>query len=331
MSLMNKVICFGEALIDFVPTVSGLPLSEVEQFRRAAGGAPANVAVAIAKLGGESYFAGKVGDDAFGRHLESIFQTHGVKTDYLLFTNQAKTALAFVSLRADGERDFLFFREPSADMLIGAEEIEPEWFQDAGVFHYGSITLTWPVSKSATLKCIELAQRAGVLLSFDPNLRFSLWPNPTVARNEILPLLPTANVLKVSEEELAFLTDTKNEQQGAHHLLGLGISLILVTKGQGGCSYYTPNLSGTVSVAPVKAIDTTGAGDAFVGGFLYQLANRKISRHNLDSLIGDRNELESVLRFANGCGAITTTDRGAIPALPNRDRVEGFLEQEKRT
>jgi fructokinase len=326
---MNKIICFGEALIDFVPTVSGLPLSEVEQFRRAAGGAPANVAVAIAKLGGESYFAGKVGEDAFGQHLESIFQAHGVKTDYLLFTNQAKTALAFVSLRADGERDFLFFREPSADMLISAEEIEPDWFQDTGIFHYGSITLTWPVSKSATLKCIELAQKAGVLLSFDPNLRFSLWPSPTVARNEIVPLLPTANVLKVSEEELAFLANTENEQQAAHHLLGLGISLLLVTKGQGGCSYYTPDLSGKVPVAPIKAMDTTGAGDAFVGGFLYQLANHKISRQNLDSLIDDRNELESVLRFANGCGAITTTNRGAIPALPDRNLVERFLKQER--
>ncbi len=322
---MKKVISFGEALIDFVPTVNGLPLSEVEQFKRAAGGAPANVAVAIAKLGGESYFAGQVGDDAFGRHLETTFRSHGVKTDYLLFTDQAKTALAFVSLRADGERDFLFFREPSADMLIASDAIKPEWFRDAGIFHYGSLTLTWPVSKDATLKGIELARQADVLLSFDPNLRFSLWPSPETARDEIVPLLSTADVLKVSEEELAFLAETESEDEGVRQLLDRGIALILITKGKAGCSYHTSRLSGTVPVPDLQRVDTTGAGDAFVGGFLYQLARLDISKHNLDLLVGDRDGLESVLRFANACGAITITGRGAIPSLPTLTAVEDLL------
>lgn len=322
---MKKIICFGEALIDFVPTVSGLPLSEVEQFKRAAGGAPANVAVAIARLGGDSHFAGKVGDDAFGHHLEAVLKENRVKTDYLLFTNEAKTALAFVSLRADGERDFLFYREPSADMLISAEEMKPEWFKDAGIFHYGSITLTWPDSKGATLWGTELAQQSGVLLSFDPNLRFSLWPSPEAAREEIVPLLPTADILKVSDEELFFLTQTDNEDQTVKRLLDLGISLILVTKGNDGCSYYTPKLSGIVPVVPVQSVDTTGAGDAFVGGFLYQVASLDITKGNLDSLTESRETLESVLQFANACGAITTTGRGAIPSLPTLNQIKDFL------
>jgi fructokinase len=322
---VKKVICFGEALIDFIPTVSGLPLSEVEQFKRAAGGAPANVAVAIAKLGGNSYFAGQVGNDAFGRHLETTFQNHGVKTDYLIFTDKAKTALAFVSLRADGERDFLFFREPSADMLISPDDMKPEWFWDAGIFHYGSLTLTWPVSKDATLRGIELAEQAGVLLSFDPNLRFSLWPSPEVARGTIVPLLSAANVLKVSDEELVFLTETDNENEGVEQLLDLGIALVLVTKGKAGCSYYTPALAGSLAVPDVQRVDTTGAGDSFAGGFLYQLARLDISRNNLDSLIGNRDGLESVLRFANACGSITITGRGAIPSLPTLAQVENFL------
>ena len=326
---MKKVISFGEALIDFVPTVSGLPLADVEEFKRAAGGAPANVAVAIAKLGGDSYFAGKVGDDAFGHHLEAVLKAHGVKTDCLLFTKEAKTALAFVSLRADGERDFLFFREPSADMLITAEEMKPEWFRDTGVFHYGSITLTWPVSKGATLKGIELAKQAGVLLSFDPNLRFSLWPSPEKARDEIVPLLPTADVLKVGDEELFFLTQTDNEQEGVKRLLDLGIDLVLVTKGREGCSYYTPKLSGTVPVIPVQSVDTTGAGDAFVGGFLYQLARLDIAKGNIDQLTANQDTLESALRFANACGAITTSGRGAIPSLPTLERVKEFLEGQR--
>ncbi|MDX1654395.1 MAG: PfkB family carbohydrate kinase, partial [Candidatus Competibacteraceae bacterium] len=162
---MKKVICFGEALIDFVPTVNGLPLAEVEQFRRAPGGAPANVAVAVAKLGGESHFAGKVGEDAFGEVLIKMFRDHRVQTDYLLTTHQAKTALAFVSLREDGERDFLFYREPSADMLFAVEEMQRDWFAGCGIFHFGSITLTYPVSEAATLQGVQLARQAGALVS----------------------------------------------------------------------------------------------------------------------------------------------------------------------
>lgn len=322
---MEKVIILGEALIDFVPTVSGLPLAEVEQFKRAAGGAPANVAVVIAKLGGESYFAGKVGDDAFGHHLEQVLKDHRVHTDYLLFTKEAKTALAFVSLRADGERDFLFFREPSADMLFAADEVQSEWFKQTGIFHYGSITLTWPVCKQATLRGIELAQKAGVLLSFDPNLRFSLWPSPEAARDAIVPLLPTADVLKVGDEELFFLMQTEDEQEGVKRLLDKGIALVLVTKGRDGCSYYTPTLSGTAPVTPVQSVDTTGAGDAFVGGFLYQLARLDISKRNIADITDNRDAIEQALRFANACGAITTTGRGAIPSLPTLDQVEAFL------
>ena len=321
---MKKIISFGEALIDFVPTQSGLPLSEVEQFKRAAGGAPANVAVAIAKLGGDSHFAGKVGNDAFGHHLASILKDHGVNTDSLLFTDEAKTALAFVALRADGERDFLFYREPSADMLMSAAEMNPTWFNGAGIFHYGSITLTWPVSKQATLRGIELAQQAGVLLSFDPNLRFSLWPSPQQAREEIVPLLPFADILKVSEEELGFLTQQEKEQEGVEYLLELGIDLVLITKDRSGCSYYSAELAGAVPVAAVESVDTTGAGDAFVGGFLYQVARLDMTQNNLTQLTGHRETLESVLRFANACGAITTTGRGAIPSLPTLDQIEQF-------
>lgn len=321
---MKKIISFGEALIDFVPTISGLPLAEVEQFRRAAGGAPANVAVAIAKLGGDCYFAGKVGDDAFGHCLGSILKDHGVDIDSLLYTRKAKTALAFVSLRADGERDFLFYREPSADMLMTAEEMNPAWFQQAGIFHYGSITLTWPDSKAATLRGIELAQQAGALLNFDPNLRFSLWPSPEAARDEIVPLLPHADILKVSEEELSFLTQKEKEREAAQYLLELGVELVLITKGGEGCSYYTSSLAGTIPVTRVESVDTTGAGDAFVGGFLYQVARLDIAKDNLERLTDHRDTLESVLRFANVCGAITTTGRGAIPSLPTLEQVENF-------
>ncbi len=321
---MKKIISFGEALIDFVPNVSGLALSDVEQFKRAAGGAPANMAVAVAKLGGDSHFLGKVGDDAFGRHLETVLRDHGVKTDMLLFTREAKTALAFVSLRADGERDFLFYREPSADMLITPEELDPAWFADPGIFHFGSLTLTWPQCKATTYKAVQLAKEAGNLISFDPNLRFSLWSSPADARDAVVPLLPSADVLKVSEEELEFLLQTKDEDVAVQRLLELGIALVVVTRGRLGSSYYTASVSGAVPVTPVMSVDTTGAGDAFVGGMLYQLATLDASRQNLEALTRNQATLEAILRFANACGAITTTGRGAIPSLPTLDMVNDF-------
>lgn len=322
---MKKVISFGEALIDFIPTESGLPLAEVEHFKRAAGGAPANVAVAIAKLGGYSYFAGKVGDESFGHFLESVFKNHGVHTDYLLFTKEAQTALAFVSLREDGERDFLFYRNPSADMLISAEEIERSWFEEAGIFHFGSITLTHPVSEGATLQGVLLAKETGNLISFDPNLRFSLWPSPETARDKIKPLFSSTDVLKVSEDELRFLTETDHEETAVKQLLEIGVSLVVVTRGSAGSNYFTHALSGTVPAPSIKPVDATGAGDSFVGGLLYQLANMDITEANISNLVDNREAVESALRFANACGAITTTGRGAIPSLPTLQQVTAFM------
>lgn len=218
----------------------------------------------------------------------------------------------------------MFYREPSADMLIGPDELDPAWFVGAGVFHYGSITLTWPVSEAATLQGIRLAEEAGCLRSFDPNLRFSLWPSPEAARQKILPLLSSADLLKVGDEELEFLMETDNEAQAVKELLDRGITLVVVTKGSGGCSYYTPQLSGQVPVIPVQSVDTTGAGDAFVGGLLYRLAALDVDRTRIKDLAGNRQALEAALKFANACGAITTTGRGAIPSLPDLATVENF-------
>ncbi|MCF6094245.1 PfkB family carbohydrate kinase [Microaerobacter geothermalis] len=322
---MKKVISFGEALIDFVPTENGFPLSQVEKFKRAPGGAPANVAVAVAKLGGNSYFAGKVGDDSFGYFLASVFKEHGVHTDYLIFSMEAKTGLAFVSLKDDGERDFLFYRNPSADLLFSAEEVKHSWFEEGGIFHFGSNTLTSPVCKEATIKGVQLAKKAGLLISFDPNIRLSLWHAAEEARNGICSLLSAVDILKVSEEECQFLMETKDEREAANRLLGKGVSLVIVTKGREGATYYTKEISGEIPIPCVEVVDTTGAGDAFVGGLLYQLSLSDINKRNIDVLLGDRDRLEFMIRFSNICGGITVTGRGAIPSLPTIEEVYKLL------
>ncbi|EOA35289.1 hypothetical protein CARUB_v10020459mg [Capsella rubella] len=191
------VVCFGEMLIDFVPTTSGLSLADAPAFKKAPGGAPANVAVGIARLGGSSAFIGKVGEDEFGYMLASILKDNNVNNEGMRFDPGARTALAFVTLTSEGEREFMFYRNPSADMLLEESELDLDLIKKAKIFHYGSISLITEPCKSAHIAAAKAAKEAGVLLSYDPNLRLPLWPSPDNARDEILSIWDTADIIKV--------------------------------------------------------------------------------------------------------------------------------------
>ncbi len=210
---MLDIIACGELLIDFVSTESGVSLAQAPAFVKAAGGAPANVAVGVARLGYRAGFMGQVGDDDFGHYLADTLSANGVNTDGLCFSSEARTALAFVSLRADGERDFMFYRNPSADMLWRPEDVAGNYAASTRIFHYGSISLIGEPSRSATLEALESARSGGALISYDPNLRMPLWRDPIRARNGILDGMAYADLVKVSEEELFFLTG--QEDMGA--------------------------------------------------------------------------------------------------------------------
>ena len=203
---MADVICLGELLIDFVPTVTPTSLVDAPAFKKAPGGAPANVAVGLARLGTTSAFMGKVGDDPFGHFLADTLAAAGVDVSTLCFTAQARTALAFVSLRADGDREFMFYRHPSADMLFTPEEVDAAALGTARALHYGSISMISEPSRSATLHAIEVAKQSGCLISCDPNLRLPLWPDAASARDGMLQALAKAQVVKISDSELKFLT-----------------------------------------------------------------------------------------------------------------------------
>jgi fructokinase len=320
---MPDVIALGELLIDFVPTVSGVTLIEAPAFKKAPGGAPANVVAGLSKLGVSAGFMGKVGDDAFGRFLAQTLEDAGVDISALCFTSQARTALAFVSLRADGEREFMFYRHPSADMLYTPEEVNSAYIRSAKAFHYGSISLIGEPSRSATLFAVQTAREAGLLISYDPNLRLSLWPGETEARQGMLLGWPLAQVIKVNEEELAFMAG--KELLTHEELLEAGkslwhkeLQLLLITLGKEGCLYLTPAFEGWVPSFQVEAVDTTGAGDGFVAGLLMGL---------LVTPQPGEMRLREICRFANAVGALTTTQRGAIPALPTNDQVNEFLNQ----
>eukprot|EP00252_Welwitschia_mirabilis_P008607 TRINITY_DN2058_c0_g1_i2.p1 TRINITY_DN2058_c0_g1~~TRINITY_DN2058_c0_g1_i2.p1 ORF type:complete len:399 (+),score=79.70 TRINITY_DN2058_c0_g1_i2:396-1592(+) len=318
----SLVVCFGEMLIDFVPTVGGVSLADAPAFKKAPGGAPANVAVAIARLNGDSAFIGKVGADEFGYMLADILDKNNVNNKGMRFDDGARTALAFVTLRSDGEREFMFYRNPSADMLLKESELEVDLLRKAKILHYGSISLIAEPCKSAQLAAMKIAKDAGVLLSYDPNLRLPLWPSAEAARTGILGIWDKADIIKISEDEITFLTEGEDPYDDAvvRKLFHPNLKLLLVTEGQDGCRYYTKSFSGKVEGINVEPVDTTGAGDAFVGGILSQLAKDT-------SLFQDEKRLREALMFANACGAITVTERGAIPSLPTRAAVLKALEK----
>lgn len=318
---MPDVVALGELLIDFVPTVSGVTLAEAPAFVKAPGGAPANVAAGLSRLGIHSGFMGQVGDDPFGLFLAQTLAGHGVDISALRFSPTARTALAFVSLRADGERDFMFYRHPSADMLYRPEDVDINYVRSARIFHFGSISLIGDPSRSATLHAARAAREAGRLISYDPNLRLNLWPDPRSAVDGIMAGWPLAHVIKVSEEELIFLSGTDDTAEAARRLWHPDLRLLTVTRGAFGCRYFTRRFRGELPGFPVVVQDTTGAGDGFLAGLL------KCLLEHPDAL-DDEPKLRDACRYANAVGALTTTRLGAIPALPTALEVEQFLERQ---
>jgi fructokinase len=317
---MPDVICFGEALIDFVSTEAGVSLVEAPGFLKAPGGAPANVAVGLARLGVSTGFMGKVGNDPFGQFLLKVLQQEGVEVSSVRISSSARTALAFVSLQKDGERDFMFYRHPSADMLFTPEDVDEALLRSAKIFHFGSISLIGEPSRSATHRALDIARGEGMLISYDPNLRFNLWPEAESAKLHILEVWEHADVIKISQEELIFLSDVSNPEKGGRGLWHEDLRLLVITQGRDGCTYLTADHSGYLNGFHVETVDTTGAGDAFVAGLLMGL-------HRAPEAFEDKAILREICQFANAAGALTTMKQGAIPALPTTEMVEAFLER----
>ncbi|MDZ7705314.1 MAG: PfkB family carbohydrate kinase [Trueperaceae bacterium] len=309
------VIALGEMLIDFVPTRRDLSLQDADTFERAPGGAPANVAVGLARLGLQSGFMGKVGDDVFGKLLVTTLEQNGVDTREIKYDSEARTALAFVSPQAKGER-FMFYRHPSADMRHHPDEIDDAYVRSAKAFHFGSISLIVEPARSATLKAVTVAKDAGLLISYDPNLRLALWHDETSARAGMRSAWPLADVIKISDEELLFLTGEQSDD-AARSLVTDNVKLLLVTN-EKGASYYTPDTSGRVPGFKVDVVETTGAGDAFMAGVLGGLVREP-------GAIREREGLEPLIRRANAYAALATTKRGAIPALATPDELGAFI------
>lgn len=313
------VLALGELLVDMVAEETG-DLVGAHRFQKAAGGAPANVAVGLARLGRRSGFTGCIGDDPFGRFLQQTLEQEGVDTAGLMTTSEAPTTLALVSRAANGERDFQFYRSPGADTLLRAESIPDDLLRDATVLHVGGLILTHEPARGAALDAVGRARDFGLTISCDPTLREPLWDDLPRAHEEILGLFSRSHIIKVSHEELVFTAGTRDPATGARYLWHDDLRLFVVSLGPDGCWFRCADGEGYVPGFAVDAIDTTGAGDSFVAGLLASLFDLGV-----DLRAPDAPRVREALRRANAAGALTTTALGAIPALPRRVDVERLL------
>ncbi|WP_287477536.1 carbohydrate kinase family protein [Anaerostipes sp.] len=323
--MKNKLCGIGEALIDFIPDVKGERLKDVPSFTRVAGGAPANVIGAVTKLGIPSKMLTKLGDDPFGDYIIDVLNDAGIDTSNIERDQEGETALAFVSLAADGNRDFKFYRKNSADLRYSVDDIPENILDDCGMIHFCSVDLVESPMKEAHKKLIDMAIEQGVKVSFDPNLRFSLWDDLDALKKTVNDFIPYADIIKISDEELEFITGKTDIKDAVPDLLSGRAKYVIYTKGADGAEIYTRD--GVVE-APGYSIDvrdTTGAGDSFIGAFLFCILRDEID--DLDSVSKDK--LYEYLDFANAYAANTSTKEGALAAMATMDEIQEWIKNRK--
>ncbi|GAB4446118.1 MAG: carbohydrate kinase [Anaerolineae bacterium] len=332
------IVTLGELLVDMFPAELGRRLAEVTAFHPKPGGAPANVAVAAAKLGAAAAFVGKVGDDAFGHHLIEVLKNEGVETRAMRLDAEARTTMAFIAKPDAHTAEFVFYRNPGADTRLRPEELDRALLQDARAFLFGSVSLTHEPTRSALLEAVRIARAAGALVGYDVNYRPSLWRVPQEAFDWAMKMIPQVHLVKVNEVELALLSGEKEIdlsagaegalpqiEAAAKALLAHGPELVVVTLGRHG-SYFQIGAGGAyLPPFPVETVDAVGCGDAFIAALLTRLVLGVARGAWRSRLTVD--DLREALRYANAAGALTATIEGTIPALPTAGQVEAFLAQ----
>ncbi len=317
--MKKDVVALGELLIDFTEngtSAQGNPIMEANP-----GGAPCNVLAMLTKLGHETSFIGKVGNDMFGTQLEGVLHEVGIGTEGLVKDDSIHTTLAFVHTFQDGDRDFSFYRNPGADMMLEESEIDEALIKDARIFHFGSLSMTSEPVKSATIKALKIAKENGLTISFDPNLREPLWPSLADAKREIAYGLGMCDILKISDNEITWFTGIDDFDGGVKKLFEEypNIKMILLSMGRDGSSCYQNGRK--VTVLPFlqeNTIETTGAGDTFCAGILHYVLEHGLREY-------EESEMKEMLTFANAGASIITTKRGALRVMPSKEDVEKLV------
>ena len=318
MTKKYDVTALGELLIDF--TDNGLSSQGNTLFEANPGGAPCNVLAMLNKAGHKTAFIGKVGQDIFGNKLKGVLDEVGIDTSNLIMDEDVRTTLAFVQTLAGGDRDFSFYRNPGADMMLKADELKEEILKNTAVFHFGTLSMTHDEVREATKKAIAIAKESGAIVSFDPNLRPPLWKSLDDAKEQVAYGLSRCDVLKISDNEIQWFTGEEDYDAGIKKLREqYNIPLILLSMGRDGSRAYYKDLR--VEVAPFlqeNTIETTGAGDTFGGSCIHY-----VLKYGLDNL--DEEKLTEMLTFANAAASIVTTRKGALRVMPEVEEVEAFI------
>lgn len=312
---MYDITALGEILIDF--TYQGISQNGQKLFAQNPGGAPANALTAAARLGAKTAFLGKAGADMHGCFLKSVLEAEGIDTSGFILDSRYFTTLAFVDLSPEGERTFSFARKPGADTQLEAEELNTTVLENSKIFHIGSLSLTDEPAKSTTFAAIQKAKESGSIISYDPNYRASLWSDEETAKREMRSLVPSVDVMKISDEEMELLTDETKPERAADALLSQGVQIVAVTLGKDGA--YVANRDGgcLVSGFTSQVKDTTGAGDAFWGTFLFCLSHSECPVQELS--LG---QIASYAEFANAAASLCVERLGAIPAMPQMEEMK---------
>ena len=312
------VVALGELLIDF--TDNGVSEQGNTIFEANPGGAPCNVLAMLQKLGDRTAFIGKVGEDIFGTKLKGVLEEVGINTTGLIVDKDARTTLAFVQTFEDGDRDFSFYRNPGADMLLTEDEIDEKLIKHSEIFHFGTLSMTHKGVRKATKKAIKMAKEHGALISFDPNLRPPLWESLEEAKEQVAYGLGKCDILKISDNEIQWFTGEEDYDKGIEKLRKeYGIPLIVLSMGKDGSrAYYKDIKVDKPSFVQEKTIETTGAGDTFGGCCLHH-----ILKYGIDNL--NEEKLDEMLTFANAAASIVTTRKGALRVMPAKNEVEEFI------
>jgi fructokinase len=317
--MQPQIICLGEGLIDITPGVPGTNIITTGEMLMSASGAPAIVAVALARLGTRAGFIGRVGADFFGHHLKAVLDQNEVDTRYLRLDPSANTGLAFVNWNERGDAVYLFYRERSADTLLEPADIDPAYLSRAQVLQFGSLLLATEPSAQASYYALKIAQEAGLLLSYDLNLRLGGWRDEAVARIGVSGPLQFAHILKINRAELAFLSGETDPEAGSRKIWRENFKLVVVTLDKEGSYFRCARFSGFVPGQAIQAVDTVGAGDAFMAGLLDGLRRGQFD-------FDDEALIRRACQQGGVAGALAVTRQGAIPALPTRQEVNAFLE-----
>lgn len=319
---MRKLYGIGEALIDFIPNVKNSELKDVEQFSRQVGGAPANVVSVARKMGASTEMVTQLGNDAFGDIIVETLSDLGVGTQFIRRTDVANTALAFVSLKEDGQRDFSFYRKPSADMLYKADYLDEISINPNDILHFCSVDLVESDMKEAHKAMIDKFKSANGTIVFDPNVRLPLWHSAEACKETIQSFIPKANIIKVSDEELEFITGEADEESAIQSLFQGSVVAVIYTQGPNGASIILKDGTKIYHEGfKVKAVDTTGAGDAFIGAAISRILLS--DEVNMTKLL--KEEGQAILQFSNFVAAKVTTKYGAIESIPTLEEVTSEL------